>query len=543
MASGVTWANEVKLEKGKWVEHVSFGSFVKRFDIRNKEVAMAHYAALLNSPYIKEKRRQRLQVAYADFKDSRLRDFWASWKQSVSLNETQNRLLCNATIIRKETAILAQQASLRDSASSFEVPYTGWNQKFPTPSSSAGATSTPTAPDTEGLDSVGNASLVEAQDISKEQADRTDAQDDSLEESTSADEAIVWSPAKSSPFYELVRYIFSKAKNKYAPFPVMPSDLSENHRQMFEKAVELLREPGDILRKKEILVITSGIINTISRFGIEFRLSQRIVEESLHPCMANKLPTIARLVTELLSALYPDEDLPHEPSMSSLQSLVYSKLVTESTKTRRTKEDQEIYVFLKIICQILMWLEHGLFVRPTSEHVYVSAWSSIFNTLFAGGGLRVIPGELASQASKHCRQLTEDGFGTRSANGTNGRKVDLTLRVLVDSNWIGEVAVFESKPVVTDATCVKQQNKSVRLNAAILYNLESRGLDISQWYPIIAETRALAADFYTIKRYEDVLGVGKATKMKCWIPADCSQLKGFLRSESMNILLGFRLYV
>ncbi|KAF9991523.1 hypothetical protein BGZ79_004359 [Entomortierella chlamydospora] len=120
------------------------------------------------------------------------------------------------------------------------------------------------------------------------------------------------------------------------------------------------------------------------------------------------------------------------------------------------------------------------------------------------------------------------------------RKVDQTLRVMVDGAWSGEVAIFESKPVVSDATCEKQHNKSIRLNSAILNNLESHGLDICRWYPIIAETRAASVDFYTIRKYEDVLGVGRATIKKCWIPTHSSQLKGFLRSGTMETLLGFR---
>jgi hypothetical protein len=122
------------------------------------------------------------------------------------------------------------------------------------------------------------------------------------------------------------------------------------------------------------------------------------------------------------------------------------------------------------------------------------------------------------------------------------RKVDQTLRVMVNGAWSGEVAIFESKPVVSDATC-ERQHKSIRLNTAILTNLESHGLDISRWYPIIAETRAASADFYTIKKYEDVLGVGRATTRKCWIPTHSCQLKGFLRSRTIEALLGFRLSI
>lgn len=150
---------------------------------------------------------------------------------------------------------------------------------------------------------------------------------------------------------------------------------------------------------------------------------------------------------------------------------------------------------------------------------------------------------LGSEASKHFRQLTDQEFGIKSSTTTTtrmARKVDQTLRVMVHGAWSGEVAIFESKPVVSDATCERQHNKSVRLNTAILNNFESHGQDICRWSPIIAETRAASADFYTIKKYEDVLGVGRATIQKCWIPTQSSQLKGFLRSGTMEALLGFR---
>ncbi|KAG0227091.1 hypothetical protein BGW41_003981 [Actinomortierella wolfii] len=127
--------------------------------------------------------------------------------------------------------------------------------------------------------------------------------------------------------------------------------------------------------------------------------------------------------------------------MPSLQSFVYTKLAEDTTKWKRAKEDQEKYVVLKLMNQILLWLEHSQFERPVSEHVYVSAWSSIFNTLLASGGLRVIPGELGSEASKYYRQLTEQEFGIKSSTTVTtrmARKVDQTLRVMVDGTWSGE---------------------------------------------------------------------------------------------------------
>lgn len=135
MTTHVVWANEVKVEDGKRVEHVSFGSFVKKFNLRNKEVAKTQYADLLNSQHIAEKRRRRLQQAYAEFQDSRLQSFWASRQQAASLKETQKKLELNAAIVRKETAIMAQQASLHESANSLAALQSNRKEMALTPAS------------------------------------------------------------------------------------------------------------------------------------------------------------------------------------------------------------------------------------------------------------------------------------------------------------------------------------------------------------------------------------------------------------------------
>ena len=58
----------------------------------------------------------------------------------------------------------------------------------------------------------------------------------------------------------------------------------------------------------------------------------------------------------------------------------------------------------------------------------------------------------------------------------------------------------------SDAIYSQQQQKSVRLNSAILLNLVQRGVDISNSYPVIAEGRGLALDLYTLRWFDDVLG-------------------------------------
>lgn len=106
--------------------------------------------------------------------------------------------------------------------------------------------------------------------------------------------------------------------------------------------------------------------------------------------MAYKSQKIEILLSELLCALYPDEDDPTAMSMENLQEVVYS-LLSKSSSPRLTKDDKERYIVLKILCLLLLWLEHDIFAKPVSEHVFVSVWSQILNTMLYGGGLRVIP--------------------------------------------------------------------------------------------------------------------------------------------------------
>lgn len=148
-------------------------------------------------------------------------------------------------------------------------------------------------------------------------------------------------------------------------------------------------------------------------------------------------------------------------------------------------------------------------------------------------------GELGSKASRESRFLTESTFGHKTATSTNPRKVDMTIRIFVDKSWADEICIFECKPEVSDLVCHVNQGKSVRLNTAILLALE-KGLDIAQWHPIIAETRTLTVDFYALRRYGDIIGAGRATQEKVWLPSGYNKLDAFLSSRTFEVLLGFR---
>ncbi|KAG0264777.1 hypothetical protein BGZ95_003525 [Linnemannia exigua] len=46
-------------------------------------------------------------------------------------------------------------------------------------------------------------------------------------------------------------------------------------------------------------------------------------------------------------------------------------------------------------------------------------------------------------------------------------------------------------------------------------------------------------DSYTLRRYEDVLGAGRSTLVSVWLPSSEAQLKRFLKSDSLHMLLAF----
>lgn len=149
-------------------------------------------------------------------------------------------------------------------------------------------------------------------------------------------------------------------------------------------------------------------------------------------------------------------------------------------------------------------------------------------------------GELVSKASTKARQKIESIYGATTSTAC-GRKVDMSIRIRFDDRWQHEVAIFEFKAsTATRAICEKQQKKSVRLNAAILHDLEAKGLDISKSYPIIAEGQALGLDFYTLRRYDNILGAGRSTSKGISLPSHVDQLKSFFESEAILTLLAFK---
>ncbi|KAF9404240.1 hypothetical protein BGZ76_007036, partial [Entomortierella beljakovae] len=113
MDTYIAWAIETRrTTNGQRVEHVSFPSFVKNFRLTDQRGALADYAELLTASEISEKRRQVLQSTHATFMKNRLQSFWKVW-------EAQEKLDTSSEVTAKETAVLAQEASLHESKKSY----------------------------------------------------------------------------------------------------------------------------------------------------------------------------------------------------------------------------------------------------------------------------------------------------------------------------------------------------------------------------------------------------------------------------------------
>ncbi|KAF9106560.1 hypothetical protein BGX27_009115 [Mortierella sp. AM989] len=314
-----------------------------------------------------------------------------------------------------------------------------------------------------------------------------------------------------NPFHDLILYVSQRAKGRTSILPTTaPGELSRLHQDMYMAALEELRKPGDVVSKKDVLVLLSTIINTLSTSGRRFSISRRIMKASLIPELTSDLcKPVKNLVRELLLALHPqiDHDRQCPPDFGQLKRMVWALLLDTTEKT-------ESYTTLQIVNQILHWVELGIFAPPTSEHVYVSAWSLLINTLLLDTNIRATPGELVSKASTSARQpLT-----------SCGKKVDMSIRIHVDNHWKSEIAIFEFKTSMASPETIRKW----------------QGLNISRSYPIIAEGQALGLNFYTLRRYDDVLGAGKATAKGISLSSQVEHLKAFLESDAILTLHAFK---
>ncbi|KAF8943233.1 hypothetical protein BGZ47_005657 [Haplosporangium gracile] len=147
--------------------------------------------------------------------------------------------------------------------------------------------------------------------------------------------------AKATSFYDLILYVFKKARGEDRLLPDYTMSFSFlNHREMAKHAYEDLEKSNKV--SKDILVLLSGIINTLSPTAMGFTLSSTIKAMSLLPWLSQRMSRAEALLSELLLALCPgiEEDPYAEPNLLGLQLKVWELLSQSAKLTARDKEQK-----------------------------------------------------------------------------------------------------------------------------------------------------------------------------------------------------------
>ncbi|KAG0329180.1 hypothetical protein BG004_002386, partial [Podila humilis] len=331
-----------------------------------------------------------------------------------------------------------------------------------------------------------------------------------------------------SPFLPLLEYLYKKVKGHDPELPRAPKTfLCQEYKELYEYA--------------HSRVALSGIVNTLAPSAKVLSFAPAMEADCLLEALEEKDEDVAELMSELVEAYSPghakDPLAPLE--MDCLRRKVWGLLIEHSAASPRAKIVRRKMQVLQVVDYICTLISTNQVTPPLTEHVVVSVWSFILAVMLGGQVVRGIPGELASQAAKAVRLYVEGEYGVTTKN-VGGRKVDISVRVFANNSWDNEISIFEFKTSkATDLICEQQQRKSVRLNTAILHDLEHKGIDTSNHFPIIAEGRDCCLSLYTLKRKGNVMVAGKSTREVAWIPSDMVQLKQFLKSDSIHVLLNF----
>ncbi|KAG0250331.1 hypothetical protein BG011_008422 [Mortierella polycephala] len=589
------WALDRKANK----EHVSFPAFVIRFGFYDRTDAHRAYGNLLDCGKINEQRLKRVRSDYEHFKSNKDDLFWSRRLE----NKSTEIVVRNASVQVQEAGLeqvksnfqrhlnmhepKKPEADGRHRGGATATEFSEGDMENTTREKGTtfvehdildGAVGPEATEDADGLaDTEGFTEeegfqdagpLLDAEgDVGDEMAqfgsNTTEDSEgrakngeiiDDKEELQEIEEAIT---SGQSPFLPLLEYVYKKVQGQGTELPPVPSNfICQEYKELYQYAHNNLmyREQDRDRDKnkgkdksrayhvdKEVLVALSGIVNTISPSTRTFSFTSAIKADSLVAALDEKDVALAELMNELLEAYCPGhEEDPFAPlNFRSLRIKVWSQLAELGATPPATRNMRQRVAVLQVVDHICTLISTNHLALPTTEHVIVSVWSFVLAVMLGGQVVRGIPGELASPAAKDVRLHVESKYGV-TTKSMRGRKVDISVRVFANNHWNNEICVFEFKPgTASDVICTGQQLKAVRLNTSVLHDLEFKGVDTSKNYPIVAEGRGLCLSFYTLKRNGNVITAGRSTNGVVWIPSDVVQLKQFLKSESMQILLNF----
>ncbi|KAK3806484.1 MAG: hypothetical protein J3Q66DRAFT_359239 [Benniella sp.] len=433
------------LDQTQGDEHVTLQNFVNQFGFTDQAIAHSVYKKVIRNSGIHLERREKLAAAFKVFKrEGRAKEFWNALK-----NPSQN--------------VQSSEESHAESSLSREK-----RKRL----------------------------IVEEQ----EEEESTTVDEDTLEE---IQDSI---PYFRDPFKPLIDYILKKVRGEAANLPQVPALISENHRQMFEWALDAIkvdnpavpqkgRKKNEFELRKDVLVILSGIINTISPAMRDLSLSDTIEGNSALPTFKTEAyqEAVKGILSDMLHALCPgiESDTLAVPHLKGLQKWVRVQLAKIDETPAAFRETREkVLEVVSYLCTVIT--SKGL-ALPNTEYVFVSVWSHVLNLLFDSN---LVPSDPLGSAASESGEAG-NGEGTWGHHKICcGKEVDISIRIEQNSDW----DTADSK----ESICNRHQRKSVRLNTAILLELEKRGLDATKYFPVIAEGNWRAVHFYTLCRYGDV---------------------------------------
>ncbi|KAF9190139.1 hypothetical protein BGZ49_003733 [Haplosporangium sp. Z 27] len=97
------------LEKSPGKEHVSFGNFVRHFNLSDKEAASQAFTLLVNSELIRSERRAKLQTAFKDFALHHEERFWAERDIQIS-----------SEVTAKQAGVKSQRVGIKQSGIAYD---------------------------------------------------------------------------------------------------------------------------------------------------------------------------------------------------------------------------------------------------------------------------------------------------------------------------------------------------------------------------------------------------------------------------------------
>ncbi|KAF9286854.1 hypothetical protein BGZ68_002513 [Mortierella alpina] len=524
-------------------EHVTFGIFVRHFDLTNRESASRLYKSLIQSHGISSSRKDLLQKEYKIFCDNHAELFWADRNLRVS-----------SEICAKKAAVMLQELGLKQSIIAFENLLSAF-------------------PADGGTCSL-KRSIAELQEEDEPmvQYARTDAGESCDSDSTGIKRKSTSSAhdteddlarvAEYTPFAHLVTRLYQKyeminaachdvgflSSLGYSPPTIQPLKLfpSTAIRQLHEFAEEILDhwDTSSKLKQNDCLLAMSGIINTLDP-------DQRPYFSACQDIMSQSRQEDFLTVTERQQTLF--EDLQRILGNSERQKI--SRLRRYCSRRRddleqdkeqsfgwtgeqadAKREELKVVHVLEFLCDEILALQK---IVNTSEHEDVLIWRGVARILHSHDVV-IRVGELGSSSAGRDRRDNEEQFGG-TESGVRSRTIDILHQLCPrEAKSPVEIVAWEAQQDTASAETLQVRiRNSIRTNVSMMNKLapylDSRFPCPAPIVLDIIGSRALA---YLVRKIEPgVFGVGAISEEMIELPRAADEITRFLYNGSMSALL------